>query len=121
MQLSLLQIAVLVFHVAGMVLIAASFSHIATLVYEFYAAGKLSPSYIPKTKILAYPLLIALGGFSFLFLSFSVINITLAGFENVAVEYRFLGTSATLIGNLIALYGMYGFYKQAETISPEAG
>ena len=116
MPLNFFQIAMLVLSVLGSGLIAGSFSKMAIVAYKFYTLMGLEPVYVPRTKILLYPLLIALGGFSFLYFSFTLIVATFVGFEKVAVEYRFLGSSATFIGSLISAYAMYKFYKGAKNL-----
>jgi len=114
MPLSTPQIIAIALFAAANIIFAVSFSHIALIVYGFYVSAKVKPVYLHGTKILLYPLLIALGGFSFLYSIFTYFLIAWAGMGNVGVDFRFYGTSATFIGMLLAFFGFYKFNKSVK-------
>jgi len=114
MPLSTPQIVAIALFAAANIIFAVSFSHIALIAYSFYVSGKVKPVYIRGTKILLYPLLIAFGGFSFLYSIFTYFLIAWAGIGNVGIDFRFYGTSATFLGMLLAFYGFYKFNKSVK-------
>ena len=121
MPLSTPQIIAVILFASANIIFAASFSHIAIIVYRYYVSGNVKPVYVKGTKILLSPLLIALGGFSFLYSIFTYTLIAWLGIGNVGVEFRFLGTFLTLAGVIFALFGMYRFYATAKIMGAKGG
>ncbi len=119
MPFSLPQIIAIIIFAISNILFAITFSHMALLVYRFYVSGRLKPVYVPKTKILLYPLLIALGGFSFLYPIFNYIILAFVGADKVDIQFRYFGLSTTFVGVMIVIFGMYKFYKDAKNLNPK--
>jgi len=103
----------IILHFAGMVLIMVSFSNIATIAY-LYSRRRLKMVFFHKTRLPMYPLLIALGGTGFLYLTLSFAYTSVSGIAGTIENTRYIATGVTLSGSLLAFYGMYKIYWMAQ-------
>ena len=103
--LTLITIAV---YLGGTVLLALSFVNIAVSVYRFSVA-RAECACFPGTRLPLYPTLIVFAGAGFIFSGFAFTHFLLIGHERSVV---FFATAVTLLGLLVALYGIYQFYKR---------
>ena len=110
MAFEILPLITIAVYLGGAVLFALSFVNIAVSVYRFSAARSECVCF-PGTRLPLYPTLIVFAGAGFLFSGFGFTHLLLNGHERIVL---FFATSATLLGLLVALYGVYKFYKQEE-------
>ncbi|HZX19981.1 MAG TPA: hypothetical protein VFF13_03130 [archaeon] len=114
MTLTAESIASVLFHFAGMVLMTLAFIEMALIVKKF-SQTEVESVCFPGTMLPMYPLLITIGGLSFVYLTFAFLQVSLMP-DDIALEFepklRYIGTGITLVGGLLALYGIYKFNLQ---------
>ncbi|MFH1391140.1 MAG: hypothetical protein ABIH20_02395 [Candidatus Diapherotrites archaeon] len=113
MEPSIAIIVAAALHFAGMLLLTLSLIHIAAMAYHF-SKNRIKCVCFPGTKLPMYPLLIAAGGLTFMYLTFTYIQVSFMPIEALfteGVHLRFISMSITVIGGLISFYGTYKFYQ----------
>ncbi len=111
MPFNLLKVFGIIFHFAGMLLITLSFIRIAAVFYKI-CREKTDCPFVPKTKIVGPPFLIALGSVGFLFTTFSFAYSVIMESYGIQTYLRYYAMIASVLANLLILYGITLFYRK---------
>ena len=110
MPLDAIKIFGMVFHFIGMLFLTLTYIKIAVLIHRI-SMEKDYLKYIPGTKLLLFPFLIALGAIGFVFISLMYSYSIIIGVIGVGDYLRYFSIGVALIGSLLAFYAIYNFYK----------
>jgi len=110
MPLDEIKILGMVFHFIGMLLLTLTYIKIAVLVHRI-SMQKNCLEYIPGTKLLLFPFLIALGAIGFVFVSLIHSYSMIIAVIEVGDYLRYFSLGVALVGNLLAFYAICKFYK----------